>query len=178
MTSAAQQAVVLGEALDRTGVVDRRFARRYFKAAGRIVKVPWSIAIGGDFAYPGTTGKKPPFTDLLNRYKYLHLIAVHDHLLVEEIGALERELAAQDRELQRNLAQLERVRSEQLSEFAQLQNLIDLAVLGALLRKEQLPEKAGWTISRFLDPEWGNLDPGPAPRQHLEARRGRRRLPA
>jgi hypothetical protein len=79
MTSAAQQAVVLGEALDRTGVVDRRFARRYFKAAGRVVKAPWSIAVGGDFAYPGTTGKKPPFTDLLNRYnERVTVAAQHD----------------------------------------------------------------------------------------------------
>jgi 2-polyprenyl-6-methoxyphenol hydroxylase-like FAD-dependent oxidoreductase len=68
MTSAAQQAEALGHALDRAGGVTRRFARRYFRAAGRIVGVPWSIAVGGDFAYPETTGKKPLGTDLLNRY--------------------------------------------------------------------------------------------------------------
>jgi 2-polyprenyl-6-methoxyphenol hydroxylase-like FAD-dependent oxidoreductase len=68
MTSAALQADALGRCLDRRRAIDRRFARRYFKAAGRSVKAPWSIAVGGDFAYEGTTGKKPFGTDLLNRY--------------------------------------------------------------------------------------------------------------
>ncbi len=63
------------------------------------------------------------FSDLLNRYKYLHLISVHDRLLLEEIGALERKLTSQEHELQHNLAQLEYLRAEKLTEFAQLQEL-------------------------------------------------------
>lgn len=68
ITSAAKQAEALGAALDQAGAVDRAFARRYFKAAGRVVATPWSIAVGGDFAYEQTTGPKPPGTDLVNRY--------------------------------------------------------------------------------------------------------------
>jgi 2-polyprenyl-6-methoxyphenol hydroxylase-like FAD-dependent oxidoreductase len=68
MTSAAQQAEALAHALDRAGAVNRAFARAYFRAAGRIVSTPWSIAVGGDFAYEGTKGKKPFGTDLLNHY--------------------------------------------------------------------------------------------------------------
>lgn len=68
MTSAAQQAEALGDALDRAGAVDRAFARAYFRTAARIVNTPWSIAVGGDFAYATTRGKKPFATDLLNRY--------------------------------------------------------------------------------------------------------------
>jgi 2-polyprenyl-6-methoxyphenol hydroxylase-like FAD-dependent oxidoreductase len=68
MTSAALQAEALGRCLDRAGAIDRTFARRYFAAAGRTVAVPWSIAVGGDFAYPDTTGRKPVGTDVLNRY--------------------------------------------------------------------------------------------------------------
>jgi hypothetical protein len=68
MTSAAQQAEALGKALDRTLAVNRPFARTYFRAAARIVSVPWSIAVGGDFAYDGTNGKKPFATDVLNHY--------------------------------------------------------------------------------------------------------------
>jgi 2-polyprenyl-6-methoxyphenol hydroxylase-like FAD-dependent oxidoreductase len=68
MTSAAQQAEALGNALDRTGAVDRPFSRAYFRKAARIVSTPWSIAVGGDFAYADTRGKKPFATDLLNRY--------------------------------------------------------------------------------------------------------------
>lgn len=68
MTSAAQQASVLAACLDQAGAVDRAFARRYFRAAARTAGVPWSIAVGGDFAYSGTTGKKPFGADVLNRY--------------------------------------------------------------------------------------------------------------
>jgi 2-polyprenyl-6-methoxyphenol hydroxylase-like FAD-dependent oxidoreductase len=68
MTAAALQAEALGRALDRVGRVDRTFARSYFRAAARIVNAPWSIAVGGDFAYDGTRGKKPAGTDVLNRY--------------------------------------------------------------------------------------------------------------
>lgn len=57
MTSAAQQAQALGRSLDRSGAVDRAFARRYFRAAGRVVAVPWSFAVGGDFGYDTTVGR-------------------------------------------------------------------------------------------------------------------------
>jgi murein hydrolase activator len=60
---------------------------------------------------------------VLNRYKYLHLISVHDRLLVEEIGALERGLVLQEQELQRSMSRIEQLRAEKLSEFAQLQHL-------------------------------------------------------
>ena len=68
MTSAAQQAAALADCLGPSLTLDRQFSARYFKAADRIVAVPWSIAVGGDFAYPGTTGPKPAGTDLVNRY--------------------------------------------------------------------------------------------------------------
>jgi 2-polyprenyl-6-methoxyphenol hydroxylase-like FAD-dependent oxidoreductase len=68
MTAAAQQAEVLGRQLDRAGAVDRSFTRGFFKAASRTVNTPWTIAVGGDFAYEGTKGKKPFGTDLVNRY--------------------------------------------------------------------------------------------------------------
>jgi len=70
MTTAAQQAEALGRQLDRAGAIDRSFARAYFKDASRTVSTPWSIAVGGDFVYEATTGKKPFGTDLVNRYMY------------------------------------------------------------------------------------------------------------
>ncbi len=63
------------------------------------------------------------FGDLLNRYKYLHLISVHDRMLINEIGRLEEKLSEQERSLRASLAQLERLRADKLSEFARLQNL-------------------------------------------------------
>jgi flavin-dependent dehydrogenase len=68
MTSAALQADALGRALDGAGTVNRSFARAYFRAAARTVITPWSIAVGGDFAYEHTTGKKPFASELLNHY--------------------------------------------------------------------------------------------------------------
>lgn len=63
------------------------------------------------------------FGDLLNRYKYLHLVAVHDRLLLDEVSSLEKSLTSQENELRSSLAQLQRLRAEKLSEFAQLQYL-------------------------------------------------------
>lgn len=75
MTSAALQVEALAAALDRAGAIDRTFTRRYFKAAGRIVNVAWSTAVGSDFAYADTTGPKPPGTTLVNRYMDRVMIA-------------------------------------------------------------------------------------------------------
>ncbi|MFW5950528.1 MAG: murein hydrolase activator EnvC family protein [Gemmatimonadota bacterium] len=63
------------------------------------------------------------FGDLLNRYKYLHLVSVHDRMLLDEITRLERDLTVQEQELQESLAQMERLRDEKLAEFAQLSYL-------------------------------------------------------
>lgn len=41
---------------------------RFFEQVEEIVDSPWSIAVGGDFDFPETTGSKPPGTDLVNWY--------------------------------------------------------------------------------------------------------------
>lgn len=63
------------------------------------------------------------FGDLLNRYKYLHLIALYDRLLIDEIARLEASLVAREKELTANLAELERLRAEKMSELAHLRSL-------------------------------------------------------
>jgi septal ring factor EnvC (AmiA/AmiB activator) len=63
------------------------------------------------------------FGDLLNRYKYLHLISVHDRVLLEEIQGLEGELARRERDLAQNLSQIEGLRAEKMGELARLQQL-------------------------------------------------------
>jgi septal ring factor EnvC (AmiA/AmiB activator) len=63
------------------------------------------------------------FGDLMNRYKYLYLISVHDRMLVDEVTELEQQLEAQERNLTESLGQIERLREEKLSEFAHLQRL-------------------------------------------------------
>ncbi len=54
--------------------------------------------------------------------------------------------------------------AENLPVFAELQNLIDLAVVAALIREEGLAEKVGWTMSHFLDPERAQVTKGNVPR--------------
>ncbi|GAB4134801.1 MAG: DUF1598 domain-containing protein [Planctomycetaceae bacterium] len=53
----------------------------------------------------------------------------------------------------------------QVPVFAELQNLMDLAILAALLKKKRLPEKVGWKMSLFLDPERATVIKGYAPKQ-------------
>jgi nicotinamide mononucleotide (NMN) deamidase PncC len=84
MTSAAQQADALGQALDRHGAVSRAFTKQYVRAAARIINIPWSIAVGGDFAYPDTKGKKPFGTDILNHYldRVIHAGQLDDNVVI------------------------------------------------------------------------------------------------
>ena len=48
--------------------------------------------------------------------------------------------------------------------FAELQNLIDLAVLAALIQKEDLATKAGWQMSLFLDAKRATVAQGRVPK--------------
>jgi 2-polyprenyl-6-methoxyphenol hydroxylase-like FAD-dependent oxidoreductase len=94
MTSAAHPAAALGRALDRHSPASRAFAEQYFRAAARIVNIPWSIAVGGDFAYSDTKGKKPFGTDILNRYmdRVIQAGQVDDEVVIRfnEVVALVR----------------------------------------------------------------------------------------
>lgn len=63
------------------------------------------------------------FGDLLNRYKYLRLVANYDRSLIDRIRSLESELVARDAELKANLAELGRLRETKLSELAQLRSV-------------------------------------------------------
>jgi hypothetical protein len=49
--------------------------------------------------------------------------------------------------------------------FAELQNLIDLAVVSALLKKERIPERVDWKMSLFLDAQRAAVRKENVPRQ-------------
>ncbi|QIO22207.1 NAD(P)/FAD-dependent oxidoreductase [Haloarcula sp. JP-L23] len=66
MSVAALEALVLHDTLATADSTN--LARRFFDDVESIVDVPWSIAVGGDFEFPATTGPKPRGIDLLNRY--------------------------------------------------------------------------------------------------------------
>jgi hypothetical protein len=52
---------------------------RFFREVGRIVDIPWSMATGGDLAFPGVVGQRTMQMRLLNRYlAKLFAGAAHD----------------------------------------------------------------------------------------------------
>jgi len=63
------------------------------------------------------------FTDLLNRYKYLQLIAAYDRTLVDDVVTLERDLARQEQLLTDHLSLLQRLAAEKAAEDAQLRQI-------------------------------------------------------
>ncbi len=63
------------------------------------------------------------FSDLLNRYKYLHLVARHDRTLLEEVRELEKQLVFRDRQLKRSLQEVQVLQGERLTEHQQLELL-------------------------------------------------------
>ena len=67
MSSAAQQAVALAGCL-ATGRSLSRATRDHARAADAVADSPWRVATGADFIYPGTEGRKPAGTDLVNAY--------------------------------------------------------------------------------------------------------------
>jgi murein hydrolase activator len=63
------------------------------------------------------------FSDLLNRYKYLHLMTLYDRMVVQEFARLERQLAIQERDLRESLHRLDLLREEKAQEFEQLERV-------------------------------------------------------
>lgn len=79
MTVAACQALALRAELQR-GPLDRPgLARRFFRAAARVVDTPWQLAVGGDLSLDRVPGDRPLPVRLVNRYVgRIHRVAPHD----------------------------------------------------------------------------------------------------
>jgi hypothetical protein len=57
-------------------------AGRFFKKAGKIADIPWTIATGEDFRYPKVEGNRPPMHGLINRYmNRVHRVASYDEVV-------------------------------------------------------------------------------------------------
>lgn len=63
------------------------------------------------------------FSDLIDRYKYLHLVTLHDRLLVRQVGTLENQLEQQRSQLADQLDRLQRLRGDKKQELADLEGL-------------------------------------------------------
>ena len=68
MSSAILQAAALDKILKQNAVTPELLARTFFKAAAKVVDIPWQLSVGEDFRFPQTTGPKPACVDLINRY--------------------------------------------------------------------------------------------------------------
>ncbi|OLL28425.1 monooxygenase [Burkholderia sp. SRS-W-2-2016] len=79
MTVAAEEALALQRCL-RAGSND--LARRFFGAAGKIVDIPWDIAVGNDLRHPQVEGARPLMRRFINWYiGKLHVAATRDSTL-------------------------------------------------------------------------------------------------
>ncbi|MBR9990313.1 MAG: peptidoglycan DD-metalloendopeptidase family protein [Gemmatimonadetes bacterium] len=61
------------------------------------------------------------FSDLLNRYKYLNLMAIYDRMVVQEFTRLEQQLAQQERDMRESLQRLDLLREEKAVEVSELE---------------------------------------------------------
>jgi septal ring factor EnvC (AmiA/AmiB activator) len=63
------------------------------------------------------------FGDLLNRYKYLHLVSMYDRVALDDVRRLESDLASNESQLRETYTQIENLLSEKGREAAQLSRL-------------------------------------------------------
>ena len=63
------------------------------------------------------------FGDLMNRYKYLHMITLSEQMMINEVTELERNLVKQQSQLTSTLASLEALKLEKEDEVSQLQRV-------------------------------------------------------
>lgn len=76
MTVAAVEALRLRDCLAE-GTAD--LARRFLRAAARVVDNPWDISVGGDLRFPGVAGRRTPKVRAVNAYlERLHVAAERD----------------------------------------------------------------------------------------------------
>lgn len=84
MSVAAMEAVVLRQCVAHG---EHRLARRFFRAAGKIVDQAWDMAIGGDLALPEVAGHRTLTVRLSNAYvERLLRAAEHDPVVAAAFG--------------------------------------------------------------------------------------------
>ena len=81
MTSASLQAAALDTLLKERKELTGLW-RLFYKAAAQVVDIPWQLAVGEDFRYAETEGKKPAGVDFINGYvNRVHRASHHDEVV-------------------------------------------------------------------------------------------------
>jgi 2-polyprenyl-6-methoxyphenol hydroxylase-like FAD-dependent oxidoreductase len=89
MTSGALSALMLGECLKANGVSDPELPRKFFAAQARFQAEPWGLATGSDFRIPGTEGKRPMMSRVIDPLiGKMFAVANDDPEIAERIGAV------------------------------------------------------------------------------------------
>ena len=114
------QAEVLHNEVERTSEELARTHRRLLERTNALHARLRSIYKRGKLHAMRVLLSAENFGDVLRRYKYLHLIAVNDRVIVSEVARLEARLATQEQELRQNQARLESLRIEKSQELRQL----------------------------------------------------------
>jgi 2-polyprenyl-6-methoxyphenol hydroxylase-like FAD-dependent oxidoreductase len=84
MSVAALEAIELRRCLERG---ERRLAHRFFRAAGKVVRQAWDMAVGGDLALPEVAGPRPLVLRISNAYvERLLRVAEHDPIVAAAFG--------------------------------------------------------------------------------------------
>jgi 2-polyprenyl-6-methoxyphenol hydroxylase-like FAD-dependent oxidoreductase len=95
MTVASMEALALRNCLAQGG---DGLARRFFQAAGRLIDIPWQIAVGSDLQNPAVPGKRPAQVRFINWYLgKLYRAGQHDTVLATrflEVANLMKQPAA------------------------------------------------------------------------------------
>lgn len=83
ISSVVCQAKALEECLAEGDV---KLASRYFRRVVKVIEMPWTIATGEDFRYPGVVGKRPPAFGLISKYlAKVHHVATRDPVVLRAI---------------------------------------------------------------------------------------------
>ena len=79
MTTACVESLALRECL---AAGPQQLTKRFFRAAGRLIDIPWQIAVGSDLQHPRVEGKRPAQVRFVNWYiANLFRAAQHDAAL-------------------------------------------------------------------------------------------------
>lgn len=82
MTSAAIQAQMLDRFLTQRRGALAGLALPFFKQVAKAIDIPWQTAVGEDFRFPETEGKKAPGTNFINGYvARVHRVSHHDEVV-------------------------------------------------------------------------------------------------
>jgi 2-polyprenyl-6-methoxyphenol hydroxylase-like FAD-dependent oxidoreductase len=69
MSVSALEARVLRDTLNRARTRrEQPDARRFFRAAAKVIDRPWMVAVGGDLVFPEVEGKRPAAVTMVNAY--------------------------------------------------------------------------------------------------------------